>query len=66
MLLVTMENKRKHTKKRCYFLNMNLIFERNHLEDDFEDEIIDRIFGCKFVLRIIYMYSFESGEVIRS
>ena len=26
---------------------MNWIFERNHLEDDFEDEIIDRIFGYK-------------------
>ena len=29
-----MENKSKHTKTRCNFLNMNLTFERNHLEDD--------------------------------
>ena len=62
MLLVTIENKRKHTKTRCYFWNMNLILERNHLEDDFEDEIIERTFSYKFVLRMVY--SFESGEEI--
>ena len=62
MLLVTMKNKRKHTKTRFNFLNMNLISERNHLEDDFEDEIIDRIFVYKFVLRTVY--TFESGEEI--
>ena len=44
------------------FLNMNLIFKRSHLEDDLEDKIINRIFGYKFVLRMIY--SFESGEEI--
>ena len=27
MLLVTIENKRKHTKRRCDFLNMNWIFD---------------------------------------
>ena len=41
---------------------MNLIFKRSHLEDDFEDEIIDRIFDYKFVLRMVY--SFESVEEI--
>ena len=54
-----MENKRKHTKTRCNFLNMNLMFDRNYLEDDFEDENMDRIFGYKFVLRMVC--SFESG-----
>ena len=49
-------------KNKWNFLNINLIFERNHLEDDFKDEIIHRIFGYKFVLRMVY--SFSSGEVI--
>ena len=44
---------------------MNLIFERNHLEDDFEDEIIDRIFGCNFVLSTYGIHVlFSSGEEI--
>ena len=50
MLLVMMENKRKHTKTRCNFLSMNLIFERNHLEDYFEDEIINRKFDHNSIL----------------
>ena len=49
MLLVMMKNKRKHTKTRCIFLNMNEIFERNHLKDDFEDKIINRIFSYKIL-----------------
>ena len=49
-------------KTRCYFLNMNIMFERNHLKVDFKIEIIDRIFGYKFVLGMLY--SFESGEEI--
>ena len=59
MLLVTMENKRKY-KNKMQFLEYELNFWTSHLEDDFEDEIIDRIFDYKFVLRTVY--SFESGE----
>ena len=41
---------------------MNWIFERNHLQHDFEDEI--SIFGYKFVLVLRTVYTFESGGEI--
>ena len=47
MLPVTMENN-KHAKTRCNFLNV--IFEKNYLED----KINDRIFGYMFVIRRVY------------
>ena len=47
---------------------MNLIFERNHLEDDFEDGIIDRIsYSLLFRIRrrnliIIPFWSFNHAS----
>ena len=47
---------------RFKFQLTDRIFKGNNLEDDFEDEMIGRIFGYKFVLYTVY--SFESGEEI--
>ena len=54
MLLATMEYNRKYMKK-CNFLNLNLIFERNHVEDDFDHEIIHRIFNYKFLFCCLHL-----------
>ena len=45
MLLVTMENKRKHKKQDAISWIGTEYLKEIHLEDDFENEIIDRIFG---------------------
>ena len=57
MLVVTIKN--NVTKAKCNFLNMNLILERTPFEENFEDVIIERIFGYKFVLRMVYSSKLE-------
>ena len=43
---------------------MNTIFERNHLKDDFEDEIINRIFGYKVCLRYGILFGIRRRHLI--